>query len=94
VELYNLDTDPYEKDNVAAAHPDKVAAMQARINALGAEAAKPLALMYVAKVGLAHGKPLMGSEGGKTPAKDEGHGPSITDEGVGDRDVLGTPKKP
>jgi hypothetical protein len=36
----------------------------------------------------------MGSEGGKTPAKDEGHGPSITDEGVGDRDVLGTPKKP
>ena len=39
--------------------------MQARLNALGKEAAKPLALMYVAGVGLAHGKPNMASEDGK-----------------------------
>jgi hypothetical protein len=30
----------------------------------------------------------MGSEGGKAPAKIEGHGPSITDEGIGDPDRL------
>ena len=40
-------------------------ALQARVESLGTEAAKPLALIYVAKVGLAHGKPLMGSEDGK-----------------------------
>src|SRR5678815_3320113 len=68
VDLYNLAEDPYEKNNVAAAHPDKVAAMQARLEALGKEAAKPLALIYIAKVGLAHGKPLMASEGGKNSA--------------------------
>jgi arylsulfatase A-like enzyme len=93
VDLYNLATDPYEKNNVAAAHPDKVAAMQERINALGKEAAKPLALIYVAKVGLAHGKPLMGSEGAKSPAAPAVHGPSITDEGVGVHDKLETPKQ-
>jgi hypothetical protein len=38
------------------------------------------------KVGLAHGKPLMGSEGGKSPAAVDAHGPSITDEGIGDPD--------
>ena len=60
--------------------------MQARIESLGKEAAKPLALIYVAKVGLAHGKPLMGSEGGKSPAAADDHGPSITDEGIGESD--------
>ncbi len=74
VDLYNLAEDPSEKNNVAAAHPDKVAAMQARIDALGKEAAKPLALKYVASVGLAHGKPLLGSEGAKTPATAGDHG--------------------
>ena len=93
VDLYNLASDPYEKNNVAAVHPDKVAAMQERLNVLGRESAKPLALMYVASVGLAHGKPNMASEGGKPPAKAEGHGPSITDEGFGEHDDLGTPKK-
>ena len=84
VDLYNLAEDPYETNNVAAAHPDKVAAMQDRLNALGKESAKPLALMYVAGVGLAHGKPRMGSEDGKgaVMAGDDGH--SITDEGVGE----------
>ena len=51
VDLYNLAEDPYETNNLAAAHPDKVAAMQQRLNALGKEAAKPLALIYVAGVG-------------------------------------------
>jgi arylsulfatase A-like enzyme len=84
VDLYNLAEDPYETNNVAAAHPDKVAAMQARINALGKESAKPLALIYVAGVGLAHGKPRMASADGKAPALVEEDGHAITDEGVGD----------
>ena len=84
VDLYNLAEDPYEKNNVAVAHPDKVAAMQDRLNALGKESAKPLALMYVAGVGLAHGKPRMGSEDGKGAVMVDNNGHSITDEGVGD----------
>jgi arylsulfatase A-like enzyme len=83
VDLYNLAEDPYEKNNLAAAHPDKVAAMQDRLNALGKESAKPLALIYVAGVGLKHGKPLMGSEGGKSPVPVEADGHAITDEGIG-----------
>jgi arylsulfatase A-like enzyme len=84
VDLYNLAEDPYEKNNVAAAHPDKVAAMQDRLNALGKESAKPLALMYVASVGLKHGKPNMASADGKAPAQAEEDGHSITDEGIGE----------
>ncbi|MCZ7634671.1 MAG: hypothetical protein M5U12_00490 [Verrucomicrobia bacterium] len=38
--------DPYDQSNLAAAHPEKVAAMQERLNALGREAAKPLALIH------------------------------------------------
>lgn len=82
VDLYNVANDPYETTNVAAKHPDKVAAMQERINHLGTEAAKPLALIYVTGVGLAHGTPLMGSEDGKPPAAVDSHGHSITEEGV------------
>ena len=87
VDLYNLAEDPYEKNNVAAAHPDKVAAMQERLNVLGKESAKPQALIYVAGVGLKHGKPNMASEDGKGPAQAEGEGASITDEGVGENDI-------
>jgi arylsulfatase A-like enzyme len=87
VDLYNLAEDPYEKNNLAAKHPERVAALQARIETLGRESAKPLALKHVAKVGLAHGKPLIGSIDGKSaPATDE-HAPSLTDEGVGDPDI-------
>ncbi|MCE9520285.1 MAG: sulfatase-like hydrolase/transferase, partial [Verrucomicrobia bacterium] len=94
VDLYNLAEDPYEKNNVAATHADKVAAMQERLNTLGKESAKPLALMYVAKVGLAHGKPNMASEDGHGPAMVEKDEPSITDEGVGDNEVpTDAPKK-
>jgi arylsulfatase A-like enzyme len=87
VDLYNLAEDPYETNNLAAANPDKVTAMQARLNELGKQSAKPLALMYVASVGLAHGKPRMASEDGKGPVMVEGDGHSITDEGVGDDDT-------
>ncbi len=83
VELFNLAEDPYEQNNLSAAHPERVAAMQERLNELGMEAAKPLALIYVASVGLAHGKPLMASEEGEAPAPVPSDGHSITDEGVG-----------
>jgi arylsulfatase A-like enzyme len=86
VDLFNLADDPYEKNNVAAAHPDKVTAMQARIEALGKEAAKPFALMYILKVGLAHGTPVMGSLDGKGAVMVNPDDPSITDEGIGDPD--------
>ena len=87
VDLYNLAEDPYEKNNVAAAHPDKVAAMQERLNSLGKESTKPLALIYVTSVGLAHGKPRLASEGGHGAASVESDGHSITDEGIGEAEV-------
>jgi arylsulfatase A-like enzyme len=86
VDLYNLAEDPYEQNNLADAHPDKVAAMQGRLNALGRESARPLALVYLATVGLAHGKPVLGSEEATPSAATDAHGPSITDEGIGDPD--------
>ncbi len=89
VDLYNLVDDPSEKKNLAEANTDKVAAMKARIEALGKEAAKPLALMYVGKVGLAHGKPAMGSEDGKGAVMVDANSVSITDEGVGEQDKIG-----
>ena len=84
VDLYNLAADPYEKDNVAAAHPDKVAALQERLNALGRESVKPLALVYVGSVGLKHGEPLMASESGQTTQLLDVAGPTLTDEGFGE----------
>src|SRR5438094_6184030 len=83
VDLYNLAEDPFEKNNVAAAHPDKVAAMQGRLDALGKEATKPLALMWIVGTAMKHGKPTMGSEGGKGAALIGSGGHSITDEGFG-----------
>src|SRR5260221_14645661 len=50
VDLYNLAEAPYEKNNLAAAHPDKVAVMQERLNSLGKESAKPLGLLYMGSV--------------------------------------------
>lgn len=88
VDLYNLADDPYETNNLASAHPDRVAAMQERINALGKESAKSLALGWIGSTALAHGKPLMGSEGKHTSTLVEGEGHSITDPGFGaDTDV-------
>ena len=71
VDLYNLAQDPSEQNNLAAANPDKVAAMQGRLNALAKEAAKPLFLEAQFKV-IMHGmrgEPVM-----------------PTDEGFGDDD--------
>jgi len=82
VDLYNLADDPYETNNVAAAHPEKVAAMQERLNELGKESAKPLALIWIGNTALKHGKPLMASEGSPAPAP-VSDGRSITDPGFG-----------
>ena len=84
VDLYNLAEDPYEKNNVVAAHSDKVAAMQERLNALGKECTKPLFLVYVAGEGLKHGKPVIASESGHAQALISGDGHSITEEGIGE----------
>jgi len=50
VDLYNLAQDPSEKNNLAAANPDRVVAMQQRLNQLAKEAAKPLFLVDQFKV--------------------------------------------
>ncbi len=50
VDLYNIVQDPSEKNNLAAANPEKVAAMQQRLNALAKEASKPLFLVDQMKV--------------------------------------------
>jgi hypothetical protein len=70
--LYDLAQDPSEQNNLAAANPEKVVAMQARLNTLAKEAAKPLFLEAQFKVIMhgMHGEPVM-----------------PTDEGFGDDDV-------
>ena len=50
VELFNLAEDPYEKNNLAGAHPEKVAALQQRANELAQGAARPLFLLEQMKV--------------------------------------------
>jgi arylsulfatase A-like enzyme len=78
VELYNLAEDPYEKKNVAAAHPDKVAAMQARLETAGRESAKPLALLYIMQTGMKATVPLLPTdEGFYTDADDDTTPPKI-----------------
>ncbi|MBS0195831.1 MAG: arylsulfatase [Planctomycetes bacterium] len=87
VELYNIAQDPSEKNNVADSHTDMVAAMKDRINALGKECSKALALEFIAGTALKHGKPLIAAEAGQ-PQAQIGDGPSITDEGFGETDHL------
>lgn len=78
VELYNLADDPYEKNNVAAAHPDKVAAVQARLETAGKESAKPLALHYIMQAGMKATVPLLPTdEGFYTDADDDTTPPRI-----------------
>lgn len=61
VDLYDLSKDPSEQNNLAAAHPDKVAAMQQRLNGLAKEASKPLFLLDQFKIVLKNmnGEPLL-----------------------------------
>jgi arylsulfatase A-like enzyme len=65
-DLYNLAQDPSEKNNVVAAHPDKVAALKERIDQLAREAAKPLFLIDQNKVIMKNmkGEPVMPTEEG------------------------------
>jgi arylsulfatase A-like enzyme len=50
VELFNLAKDPYEKNNLSAANPDRVAALQQRVSDLAKNATKPLFLVEQMKV--------------------------------------------
>jgi arylsulfatase A-like enzyme len=61
VELYDLANDPFEQNDVAAQHPDRVAALQNRVDALAKEAAKPLFLEDQFKVIVKnlHGEPIL-----------------------------------
>src|SRR5215472_1073111 len=59
VELYNIAEDPYEKNNLAGANPDKVAAMQQRLELLAKEGVKPLALTYMAQTAMKANIPLL-----------------------------------
>lgn len=73
VELYDLSEDPNEQNNLAAANPDRVNAMQERLDTLAKEAAKPLFLTDQFKVVMKNmnGEPVL-----------------PTDEGFGDPDQL------
>src|SRR5262249_28315420 len=59
VDLYNITEDPYEKNNAAAAHPDKVAEMQKRLEAAGKESAKPLGLLWIVQTAMKSAIPLL-----------------------------------
>jgi arylsulfatase A-like enzyme len=75
VDLYNLAEDPYEKNNVAAAHPDKVSAMQQRLERVSKESAKPLALAYILQTAMKAGTPLLPIEEGSYTDDDDDPAP-------------------
>jgi arylsulfatase A-like enzyme len=50
VELFDLANDPSEKNNLATQHPEKVAALQQRLDELGKQSEKPLFLVDQFKV--------------------------------------------
>jgi len=66
VELFNLAEDPSEKSNLAAANPDRVAALQRRANELAEGAAKPLFLLEQLRVVMKNmqGEPVLPGEDG------------------------------
>ncbi len=73
VDLYNLAEDPYEKNNLAAAHPEKVAAIKERIEAAARESTKPLALLWMVGVAMKTDHPLMPTEEGLYTDGDSGN---------------------
>lgn len=66
VDLYNLAQDPSEQNNLAAANPERVLAMQQRLDALAKEATKPLFLVDQFKVVMRdmNGEPVLPIEEG------------------------------
>ena len=66
IELFNLAEDPYEKNNLADANPEEVAALQKRANDLSQGAAKPLFLLEQMKVVMKNmqGQPVLPGEDG------------------------------
>jgi arylsulfatase A-like enzyme len=66
VDLYDLSKDPFEQNNLAAAHPEKVGAMQQRLDALAKEASKPLFLVDQFKVVMRNmnGEPVLPTDEG------------------------------
>lgn len=73
VDLFNLAEDPYEKNNVAAAHPDKVAALQARLEAASKEAAKPMAIGWIVGEAMNSAVPLLPNAEGLLTDEDGGN---------------------
>lgn len=61
VDLYNIAQDPSETTNLAAQHPERVVAMQKRIEELAKQAEKPLFLVDQFKVVMhgMHGQPIL-----------------------------------
>ena len=84
-DLYDIANDPFEKNNLAAAQPEKVNALKARLEAAAKEAAQPYFLKYVGSVGLKHGKPNMAGNA-DAQVEDLSHAQSPTDEGAGDEE--------
>ena len=74
VDLYDLSKDPSEQNNLAAANPDKIVAMQQRLNTLAKEAAKPLFLEAQFKV------VMRGMQGEPVMPTDEGYGTDDDDD--------------
>lgn len=66
VDLYNLATDPGEQTNLAADHPETVAAMQRRIETLAHQAVKPLFFLTQREVLMTNmqGEPLLPTDEG------------------------------
>ena len=61
IELFDLSQDPSEKNNLAAQHPDKVAALQQRLDELAKQSEKPLFLIdqFKALTKGMNGKPIL-----------------------------------
>lgn len=81
-DLYNLKDDPSETKNLAAEHPDKVAALKERLELFARESAKPMFMGYVGGAALKHGKPNMAGAGTAAEGTADHHSP--TDEGAGE----------